>query len=529
MTASKHDQQELTLGQLLAKVSHLVGGTDESRTGGHRPAPCLGGLCCGAFLAKRGFPVTIAEQHSIPGGYARSFNRAGGKFTFDVSLHQTSANGDTLQLLRELGVLEKIELVKIPNFKRIISQTFDIRISTVPEQKMRYLIEEFPHEKEGIKRYFAEIPGVFDELESLKINKDNQNFPLNYPKLWNIKGKTIAAFVDAYIDDPGLKEFLTSRWGAYGLPPSKLSAFFYVIGSLSTEKEPCYIKTRSQDLSDALAETVTAFGGQILYKTRIEKITMENKAVSGVVTAKGKHIPAKIIISNASAITTFNKMLPPTALPRDYIDKINGFRPSISTFTVWLGLNREINKTIKDCRIAVSSGRAAEADYISCLKGEVEEIPASVTIYDNYYKGYSKSGTSTIAIVTMSGYQSWQRFESDYKAGRKKAYKKEKEKWTATLIQKVEERAIPGLSSMVEVAVAATQLTNWHYTRNTAGAVYGFEQSVHNSFMDRIKNKTPIQGLYLASAWGNPGGGYTSALRAGKGTFEEVLKDLILP
>ena len=217
--------------------------------------------------------------------------------------------------------------------------------------------------------------------------------------------------------------------------------------------------------------------------------------------------------------------LPSKTLPQDYINRINGFQPSISTFIIWLGLNRELSETIKDSRIIISSGRGAEADYISCLKGEIEKVSPSVIIYDNYYKGYSEPGTSTVTIITMCGYKPWQRFESDYKAGRKAAYNKEKERWTRILMQKVEQKAIPGLSSMVEVAETATPLTNWYYTRNPEGAVYGFEQSVDNAFMNRIKNRTPVKGLYLASAWGNPGGGYSGALRGGERTFEQVMKD----
>ena len=52
----------------------------------------LGGLVCGAYLARQGIPVTVVEQHSIPGGYATCFDRAGGKFTFEVSLHGTAIN-----------------------------------------------------------------------------------------------------------------------------------------------------------------------------------------------------------------------------------------------------------------------------------------------------------------------------------------------------------------------------------------------------------------------------------------------------
>ena len=38
----------------------------------------LGGLFCGAYLAKFGIPVTIVDQHFIPAGYATSLDRAVG-------------------------------------------------------------------------------------------------------------------------------------------------------------------------------------------------------------------------------------------------------------------------------------------------------------------------------------------------------------------------------------------------------------------------------------------------------------------
>ena len=75
----------------------------------------LGGLCCGAYLSRFGIPVTVVEQHDIPGGYATSFDRAGGKFTFEVSHEATSIhNNAAAQILKELGVLEKLQLVELP-------------------------------------------------------------------------------------------------------------------------------------------------------------------------------------------------------------------------------------------------------------------------------------------------------------------------------------------------------------------------------------------------------------------------------
>ena len=205
--------------------------------------------------------------------------------------------------------------------------------------------------------------------------------------------------------------------------------------------------------------------------------------------------------------------------------RLEGCRPSISSFIVWLGLNRELRGRIQGCGIHVNSGRGPEADYQSCIKGEVDRGSFSVSIYDNVYEGYSRPGTSTLMLLFLCGYEPWRPFESDYRRGKKEEYQKEKERWTDLLIRRAEQAVIPGLSSMIEVKEAATPLTNWRFTGNTEGAIYGFEQSMDNAFMKRISNRTPVKGLYLASAWGNPGGGYAGVLRAGEQAFEQMMQD----
>jgi prolycopene isomerase len=155
----------------------------------------------------------------------------------------------------------------------------------------------------------------------------------------------------------------------------------------------------------------------------------------------------------------------------------------------------------------------------------VEKGSFGVTLYDSLFEGYSKPGTSTLKLVFLTGYEPWRKFEADYRLGRKEAYNKEKERWTNTLIRRAEEELIPGLSSMIEVKESATPLTNWFFTRNTEGAIYGFEQAMNNAYMNRIDNRTPVKGLYLAGAWGNPGGGYTAVLRSGQITFGKIVED----
>jgi prolycopene isomerase len=219
------------------------------------------------------------------------------------------------------------------------------------------------------------------------------------------------------------------------------------------------------------------------------------------------------------------QMIPPEAVPNDYLNKLNSYRPSISSFIVWLGLNREIGQKVKAFSTHISTGQSAESDYEACIRGDIEKVGFGVCVYDNVFEGYSVPGTSTLQLLTLSGYEPWRRFEKDYRAGNKNAYRKEKERWTDILIKRAEEALIPGLSSMVEVKESATPLTNWRYTGNTDGAIYGFEQSMDNAYMNRISNRTPVKGLYLAGAWGDPGGGFTGVFRSGQSAFQALMED----
>lgn len=489
----------------------------------------LGGLCCGAYLSRFGVPVTVVEQHYIPGGYATSFNR--GKFSFEVSLHGTSIhNNASARILKDLGVLEKLQLLELPEFEHIKAKDLDISVpQRNPEAFIRLLAQHFPTEKDGIRGFIQEMVGVAEEVDKLHRKKGRffkYIFPIQYRKMWKIRNKTLADLINEYVKDSVLKDVLSFNWGYYGLPPSKLSGFYYAVAVGEYLKNGSYyIKPRSQELSNVLAQTVETSGGKIFYGTSAEKILVKDGAVNGVLISGGKVLPARAVVSNASALTTLREMLPKGVLSADYLKKLEDYRPSMSTFIVWLGLNKALRGKIKGYSIPVPSGLGPEADYQACLKGEVDKVSFSVTIYDNLFEGYSKPGTSNLMLLFLCGYEPWRKFEADYRAGHKKEYYKEKERWTNILIRRAEKEVIPGLSSMIEVKDSATPLTNWRFTRNSEGAIYGFEQSIDDAYMNRINNRTPVKGLYLASAWGNPGGGYGAVLRSGEITFGMMMED----
>ena len=255
----------------------------------------LGGLCAAAYLSKLGVPVTVVEQHMIPGGYATAFDR--GDFTFDVSLHYISINNNTTAvILKELGILEKLQLVSHTEQR-------------TPEALVETLTKQFPSERDGIRSFVNEMTDIAEEAFSLFQKKGKSK---KIPKMFSVRDKTLADLLNDYVKDPKLKDLLAFQWGSFGLPPSKLSAFYYAVATGGTLRNGrCYIRPRSQALSNAFAETIEYNGGKIIYGTTVQKIRVKGGAVQSVELQGGKVVPAVAVVSNASALTTFKEMLPP--------------------------------------------------------------------------------------------------------------------------------------------------------------------------------------------------------------------------
>ena len=492
----------------------------------------LGGLCCAAAFARQGFKPLVIEQHDKPGGYATSFARPGG-FVFDVSLHSTTVgdrNG-VYNLIQGFPEITDVEFLPHPNLYRAIYPEHDFR---VPQRDLKgyidLLIKHFPDEKEGIAGLFDDMNGIFNEVRRLAQARgkvDMSNFAVDFPLIFKFFSKPWGAMVDARLKNPKLKAIVSGQWGYYGLPPSKLSSFYYAIPNIGyLTGGGFYPKGRSQTISDALAGFITGHGGKVLLNTRVNKILVNDHAAAGVVTADGKEFKARVVVSNANAFDTFQKMVDDKEYLAEYQAKWQQYSVSLSAFQVFLGLKEDLVRQlgIPDSEIFIESSYDPEESYRCALKGDVENGGIGVTLYDNIFKGYSPEGKNTLSILALQGYEPWAKFESDYFKGNKTEYRKEKERMAEILIQKTERLLLPGLSKAIQVKEIGTPLTNFRYTSNYRGAIYGWDQTVNNSGNARVGHKTPIKNLYLAGAWSRPGHGYGAVIGSGLECFGEIMQ-----
>ena len=492
----------------------------------------LGGLSCAAAFARQGFKPLVLEQHYVPGGFASAFTRPGG-FVFDVSLHSTtvSERNGVWNLIPGFPEIKDVEFVPHPHLYRAIFPDYDYR---VPQRDLkRYiamLIGYFPEEEQGIQ-------GIFEDVEGLSrdINKysqaggqvDMSRFPKDFPYLFKSFGKTWGGMVDARIKNPKLKAMISSLWGYYGLPPSKLACYYYALPTLGyLTNGGFYPKGTSQKISDAFVEYIEDKGGEVKLKSKVEKILVKDHKAFGVKTADGTEYKGRVVVSNANAYDTFLKMMDEKEFLKDYVAKFEDYSVSLSSFQIFLGLKKDLvgELGIKSSEIFYATGYDDDATYKAYCDADVENSGYGLMLYDNVYKGYSPEGKNTINILVLQGYSHWERYAADYWKGNKKAYRAEKERMAEILIEKVEKTVLPGLGEAIEIKEIGTPLTNVRYTGHYRGAIYGWDQTMNNTGPNRVPHSTPIENLYLAGAWTQPGHGYGAVVPSGIQCFAEIMK-----
>jgi len=491
----------------------------------------LGGLSCAAALARQGLKPLVIERHDKPGGFATAFARPGG-FLFDVSLHSTTVgdrNG-VHNLISGFPEITDIEFLPHPSLFRAIYPGHDVRVPQRDvEGYISLLTKLFPDEESGIAALFDEMQGLARDIGRLSEAKgqvDMGRFAAEYPVLAKHHRSTWGGMLDGRVRDPRLKAVLSSQWGYYGLPPSKLSCFYYVLPFLGyLAHGGFYPRGRSQDISNALVRIITARGGTILLNTGVEKILVKNGSAVGVRTADGKEFTSKVVVSNADPFETFLRLVGEPNTPSEYTDRWRDYSVSLSSFQVFLGLKDDLVKKtgIPDSEIFLESSYDTEAGYADALAGNVERGGFVVTLYDNITGGYSPGGKNTVNLLTLQGYGPWEQYEKDYRAGRKARYREAKERMGDTLIARAE-RLLPGLAAAIEVKEIGTPLTNVRYTGHHRGAIYGWDQTVNNSGSTRVGHETPIKNLYLVGAWSRPGHGYGAVIPSGLECFAEIMR-----
>ncbi|MBN2802281.1 MAG: FAD-dependent oxidoreductase, partial [Deltaproteobacteria bacterium] len=485
----------------------------------------LGGLSAAAMLSKNGKKVALFEKHFQPGGYATTFFRD--DFEFEVSLHAMSGigtkenPGPMRKQLNDLGVTDKVKFIAMDELYRSIGNGLDITIPKYPDAALAALSLRFPNERKGLADFFKKVLYVGREVDALKASGNSTN-PIptlyRYPNLAHAAGVTVATVLNSCISDPLAKLAVGQLWGYFGLPLEKLSFLMFAVGfSTYLRYGSATIEGKSQSLSNAFVEVIRENGGEVNLSNGIDKITLKDNRVTGVITENGNFIKTNKIVSNASPFTTMTKMLEEDQVPPAYKRRLKKATPSLSSVTLYLGLSRPSSYAgIENHEVYLNNSMNIEEQYEKCLTLGAPGVTA-LCAYDASNPNFAPKGKGVVALTILSSGDQWLKLNpSDYT--------RQKELMTEMLMSEAE-KTYPEIRSIVETVDISTPVTNMRYTGNPFGAIYGYENTPEQNPGFRLDNSSPIDGLWFAGAWTRPGGGFQGVISSGINVANDLLRE----
>lgn len=461
----------------------------------------IGGLVCAASLARRGLAVLLVEQHYMVGGYCSTFRRGG--FTFDASTHfyPLLGNPDTLtgKLLAEIGVqTDWVKMDPVDTFHFPDGSRFDVPADLATYR--RRLDEAFPHEREGLARFFAQVDEAY-MLGLLAYFRGRET-----PRLDAYREATVADVLARTIADPELRLLLTADCPHWGSRPSRTSFVFDAMLRLSYFLGNYYPVGGSQAFADELARCVEVHGGEILMSSTVEKILVDRGAVTGVEieTLRGplrgrRRVAAQTIVAAGDLREAVHRLLPARAVDPAYRRALRDLRPSFPCFLVHVGLRGIDPQALEPVQGYYWDDWDPERVGLGGLRCKI----FSPTLYEPAMAPPDGAIVILQKVLDMdpTSTRTWTAAQwAEHKAGLER------------LCYEHLCTVLPAAREATAVRLAASARTAWRFTRNHAGAMLGWEMAPDQLGTRRPSVRGPVDGLYFTGHWAQPGGGITPVI-----------------
>jgi phytoene desaturase len=472
----------------------------------------LGGLSAGACLAKAGHKVLVVERQDGPGGNAHAFRR--GPYTFDPAIH-VIAQGFNIEFLgfflQALGIRDRVDLLPAEDNFAIEIEGSRYRFPVGLEPVIEYLRGQFPEEADGITAFVNTCAEATRESQAPPPRvaiSDLAQLMEALPTLFKYRTRTLQDALDEFLVDPKTKAVCGAQWPYLGLPPSRISFMAYAGAWMATlDPGPLYVRGSFQALADALTEAIEENGGEVLFDTTVTGISVDGERVTGL-RLGDREVRAPIVVSNADAKQTFEKLVGEEHLPARFTKRLSRMKPSLSAFLLYSAAKIDPADHDLSHETFVYRHWDHEDTYKDVLGGKLGGMWFSLpTLHD---PSLAPEGEHLILFTSMMPYDIGEPWDQA------------KPRYTELMVDEVE-RVIPGYRDAITFMDSATPKTFESYTLAHEGAAYGWENTPNQTVPKRLDYRTPIEGLFLAGHWTHPGTGSVRCLLSGAQTAAAIL------
>ncbi len=507
----------------------------------------LGGLTAGAVYARAGKRVLVLERNEKFGGAATVFKRD--RLSIEVALHEIDGldPGDPkMRVLKRLGLLDNIRMLPIDHLYEVrhpmLGERFVMPDGVAPA--IEYLTQRFPRHRAAIERYFRILGQIRTKAAALIDHMDSRwwwllngpIFPLRFWPLLRYERTTVGALLqDLFGDDEAIKLALCGNILYYTNDPDRFALLYHGVAQGSFHiGGGHYVQGGSQAISDRLVEIIREAGGEAMNRRVVTKILLHDGRAVGVEHERFQFPgrPAEgqpdrrthrtpVLFGNA-APQVLADMLPDTHR-ENFLTRYRNIPMSTALWNVYLGLDRKASefgvtaystfvypdwfKGISDMRRSAGLLREMPGDklpmfefvdysYVNPTPPDGEYFPATICGFDDM--------------------RNWDGLDSP-------AYQARKNAWMERMIAALD-GTYPGIAGSIVHKEMATARALQGYLNTPGGAVYGFAQEPMHAGRHRPSCKTRVRGLWLASAFARPGGGFTAAMLAGEAAADAAIR-----
>lgn len=479
----------------------------------------ISGLSAGCYARMNDYEVELHESHSFPGGLCTAWRR--GDYLIDGCLSWLLGSGPEhpfYRLYEELGAIQGRQIHDFDVFATVMSKEGrTLHFYTDVDRFEAHLQELSPADADAARRLcdltrrLARFSMPIGKAPELTSGLDRFRMLMNVSQLRALMAADALNMADlgAWFRNPFLRNAITNVFGDPAMPAL---ALVMTLGPMSL-RAAGFPLGGSLDFARAIERRLSDLGGQVHYRSPVEKIVERNGRAVGVRLAGGEEVPADYVIAACDLRTSLFSLLDGSRVDpvhRELLDQGKVYSP---VTVVNFGVDLDVS------------------DDLSCLGTAYEsEQPLEIAAREWPYFGFKNfcydpstapPGKSVVTCILPTDWSHWEGLIPD-----SVAYRDEKER-IADFCRDQIERHHPGFRSKVEMTDVATPHTFARYTGNWHGTFMTWKLS--SEFRRRhpyVPKTVPgLSGVYLASMWTNPPGGVPGAAQVGRHVVQLVCHD----
>jgi phytoene dehydrogenase-like protein len=468
----------------------------------------IGGLTAAALLSKHASrKVLVLERHYTAGGYTHSFHRPG--YSWDVGVHYVGELQDPASPLRAAfdhltgGALEWAPMPDV--YDRIVmgNRTFDF--PTGLERLRARLKDYFPSEAAAIDGYLAAVQSAqkasglyFAEKAIPRAAARLAGRFMRAPFLRWASQSTLDV-LHRFAHNPELIAVLTAQWGDYGLPPAQSSFGIHAIVASHYFNGASYPVGGAARIAETIAPLIERNGGQIVVSADVEQIIVENGKAAGVKMSDGREFHAGVVISDAGARNTFERLV---RQPQPIIEDLRRLPGSLAHLSLYVGVKQtalDLGLTGTNLWIYPSSEPDHDANLARFMNDPSAPFPVVYISFPSakdpdFERKYPDRATlEAVAFVPYEWFSPWENSRWKKRGDEYDAFKQT----FAERLQQELERAVPTVAGKIDHAELSTPLTTRHFMNYPHGEAYGLAATPERFRLRSLTPHTSVRNLYL--------------------------------